>query len=159
MKLKIITLLIASGVLVAACDQPLETKTDASKPAVADRYDRTTVALHRLEQGKALFQKNCAACHGSDAQGAGDWRQRDKDGKYPPPPLDGTAHTWHHPKKALMYTIKNGTAAIGGTMPAWKEKLSDDEIESIILWFQAKWPDKLFQAWVKRDQESRKRTR
>ncbi|VAW94839.1 Cytochrome c family protein [hydrothermal vent metagenome] len=157
MKLKIIALLIVSGVLVAACDQPLDNKTDASKPA--DRYDRTTVALYRLEQGKALFQKNCAVCHGNDAQGASDWRKRDKDGKFPPPALDGTAHAWHHPQQALMYTIKNGTMAIGGTMPAWRDKLSDEEIESIILWFQAKWPEQLFQAWVKRDQESRKRAR
>ena len=72
----------------------------------------------------------------------------------PPPPLNGTAHAWHHPRKALIYTIKNGTQAIGGNMPAWKDKLTDDEIESIILWFQSKWPDELYQAWAQRDQAS-----
>ncbi len=155
MNVKIYIVLFASGVLVAGCDQSLDKKADTNN--VDARYDRSTVTQIRLDQGRALFLQNCAVCHGNEAQGTTDWRKRDKDGNYPPPPLDGTAHAWHHPKMALVYTIKNGTKALGGTMPAWKDSLTDDEIESIIVWFQAKWPDQLYRAWVKRDKESIKR--
>ena len=154
MKIQTIMLIIGLGISQAGCEQSLDEKA-SSKNMVA-KYDRTKVASIRLEQGKTLFVKNCAVCHGIDAQGAENWRKRDKDGKFPPPPLNGSAHAWHHPKQALMYTIKNGTIALGGSMPAWKDKLTDEEIESIIYWFQAKWPDQLYQAWVRRDQESKK---
>jgi len=162
MKLKIITLLIATVVLVAGCDQSQNassqnTPSQNTQEKLDRSDDRASVAQARIDQGKSLFVKNCAACHGSEAQGSTDWRKRDKHGKYPPPPLNGTAHTWHHPKQALIYTIKNGTKALGGSMPAWKDKITDEEIESIIFWFQAKWPEQIYQAWVKRDQESRQR--
>jgi hypothetical protein len=59
------------------------------------------------------------------AQGlAENWKQPGADGKYPAPPLNGTAHTWHHSAKGLVSTIQNGTISIGGNMPAWKGKLS-----------------------------------
>ena len=64
-----------------------------------------------LEQGKAIFQANCAVCHGQNAEGTvKDWHKPDAQGKYPPPPLNGTAHTWHHPVGVLFRTIQNGSA-------------------------------------------------
>jgi mono/diheme cytochrome c family protein len=141
--------------VLAGCEQKIDkvtTNTD-TKP-VDDRYDRNKVDPVRIKLGRQLFLKNCTVCHGFNAEGAADWRQRDKDGKYPAPPLNGTGHAWHHPQKALIYTIKNGTAALGGNMPGWKDRLSDHEIESIIFWFQSQWPDELYQAWARRDRES-----
>lgn len=118
--------------------------------AQSDRgYDPKT-----LEQGKSLFQENCAGCHGMRAEGTvKDWQQKDQNGKYPPPPLNGTAHTWHHPLSGLMHTVKKGTQAIGGSMPSWENKISDDQILSIILWLTSLWPDEIFQAWLQRNQQ------
>ncbi len=147
-------LIIVSAVFVVGCEQVVDDKVTES--GIAESYDRSKVPASRLKQGQSLFIKNCATCHGADAQGATNWRKRDKDGKFPPPPLNGTAHAWHHPKKALMYTIKNGTVMLGGSMPAWKDKLTDEEIESIIYWFQSKWPAQLYQAWTRQDKESKK---
>ena len=87
--------------------------------------------------GQRLFLKNCAVCHGKQGEGAPNWRKPDKDGKNPAPPLNGTGHTWHHSTKSLTNTIKNGTAKIGGNMPAWKDKLSDREISLILIWIKA----------------------
>ena len=98
-----------------------------------------------------MFQQNCAVCHGAQAQGAPDWQRPDASGKYPPPPLNGTAHSWHHPMKVLKRVIKQGTAAQGGNMPAWEGKLSDKEIDAVIAWFQNKWPDPLYAAWARRN--------
>jgi len=148
------TLFVTSVVLVG-CDNDVEEKSSTvSQPAIDSTYDRSKVSQARLIQGRDLFRKNCTVCHGLNAEGAPDWRKRDKDGKFPAPPLNGTAHAWHHPKKALMYTIKNGTKALGGNMPAWKDRFTDEDIESIIFWFQSQWPDELYQAWVRKDKES-----
>jgi mono/diheme cytochrome c family protein len=110
-----------------------------------------------VNKGHNLYQKHCGACHGSEGQGAPNWQQVGPDGNYPPPPLNGTGHAWHHPRAALVRTIKHGTIAIGGKMPGWDDKLSDEDIASVIAWFQSRWPDELYQAWARMDQQSRQK--
>ena len=108
-----------------------------------------------IQKGFQIYRTNCAQCHGSEGQGARNWQQVGPDGKYPPPPLNGTGHAWHHPTPALVRTIKHGTIAIGGKMPGWSGKLTDEEIGAVIAWFQSRWPDELYQAWARMDQQSR----
>jgi len=123
-----------------------------SVPAMSQsvRFDDQIV----IDQGRVLFSDNCAVCHGDKAQGTvREWQKPDASGKYPPPPLNGTAHTWHHPIGALGKTIRNGTLSIGGSMPPWKDKLSEDEIFSIIMYVSSLWPDEIYQAWMKRNQQ------
>ncbi len=107
-----------------------------------------------IDQGQALFAENCAVCHGDKAQGAvKEWHKPDASGKYPPPPLNGTAHTWHHSIGALGRTIRNGTLQIGGSMPPWGGRLSDDQIFSIIMYISSLWPEEVYQAWMQRNQQ------
>lgn len=109
----------------------------------------------QVKRGGQLFADNCAACHGSQAQGISpDWRKTDADGNYPPPPLNGTAHAWHHPMKILRSTIRNGGAPVGGRMPAFKDTLKPDEMDAIIAWFQSHWNDEIYQAWSERDRSA-----
>lgn len=110
-----------------------------------------------IARGRELYRANCASCHGENAQGAFNWRQRGPDGKWPPPPLDGSGHTWHHPLAALRMTIRNGTQAIGGSMPPWKDRLSDEEIDAVIAWFQSLWPDEVYRQWLAIDARARRR--
>lgn len=106
----------------------------------------------QVQRGAALFASNCASCHGAKAQGlAEDWRKTDADGNYPPPPLNGSAHAWHHPMKVLRMTIQNGGARFGGKMPPFADKLKPDEIDAIIAWFQNHWSDEIYQTWLERD--------
>lgn len=108
-----------------------------------------------LARGEALFQKHCAACHGDRAQGAFAWERPGPDGKYPPPPLNGTAHDWHHPRAQLQRTIREGTLHIGGSMPPWRATLSDADIDTVVTWFQSLWPDPVYAAWVDIDRRAR----
>ncbi len=101
----------------------------------------------QIEQGKQLFAQNCAQCHGRRAQGAANWTQPDAQGLYPPPPLDGSAHAWHHPYAQLVKTISEGSR---GTMPAWGDKLTREQISSLIAYFQSYWPDQGYQLWLQR---------
>lgn len=115
--------------------------------------ERTNFAL--VTKGGKLYQQNCAGCHFVEAQGTATWRQRDADGKFPPPPLNGTGHTWHHPKTVLINLISDGTTSRGGNMPAWGDKLSKQDIQAILVWLQSKWPEKTYQTWLEIDQRSR----
>ncbi len=108
----------------------------------------------QVSQGARLYQKNCAECHGTSGQGDPNWRQRDADGMFPPPPLNGTGHTWHHPKEVLLDVILHGSPKGMGKMPAWREKLSDEEIAAIIAWFQSRWPDQVYSAWYRMDRKA-----
>ena len=75
--------------------------------------------------GESVYEKNCIGCHGPNGQGlAEDWKVKDANGNYPPPPLNGTAHTWHHSPEQLLYTINKGGTEMGGQMPAFEKRLS-----------------------------------
>lgn len=149
---------LAACVALAGCGGPEDdagppaprTASASANPVPAEQVklepDRNKLAL-----GAQLYRENCAACHGDQGQGAPDWQKPGPDGKYPAPPLNGTGHAWHHPMKALRQTIRNGTLRIGGNMPAWKDKLTDQEIDAIIHWLQMKWPQELYAAWYEMD--------
>jgi mono/diheme cytochrome c family protein len=136
--------------VLSACSEKQEAPAMETKQTVKRSFD-----FAQITRGGKLYQQNCAVCHGKQGQGAPDWQKMDADGKYPPPPLNGSAHAWHHPKSVLVDTIKNGTAKLGGNMPAWKDKLSNEQINDIIAWFQSKWSDEIYSAWYEMDQRSR----
>ncbi len=104
--------------------------------------------------GDTLFQQNCASCHGVNAEGTLEWKKTDSNGNYPPPPLNGSAHAWHHDLSVLKNSIREGGVKLGGTMPPFNEKLSASDIEAVIAYFQSKWSDQLYQQWQNRNQES-----
>ena len=101
----------------------------------------------QVAQGKELFRQNCAVCHGQNGEATPDWKQTDANGNYPPPPLNGSAHTWHHDLDLLRRTIREGGQKLGGVMPAFEDKLDATQIDSIIAFFQSKWPDEIYQRW------------
>ncbi|MGD8526471.1 MAG: cytochrome c [Thioalkalispiraceae bacterium] len=145
-------LLFVMALLLSACteDETVQAGREADTPRPIRKMD-----FAQISRGGTLFQQHCAVCHGRQAEGAPDWQQMDANGKFPPPPLNGSAHAWHHPQQVLVDTIKNGTVKQGGNMPAWKDKLSDEQINAIIAWFQSKWSDEIYSAWYVRDQHSR----
>ena len=140
-------------VFLTACsehdDSAKVINTPTAETGVARSFD-----FAQLRRGQQLFQKNCAECHGSEAQGTVNWRQADADGKFPPPPLNGTAHAWHHSMQVLKDTIMKGTLRLGGNMPPWEGKLTDKDVEDILAWIQSKWPDEIYNAWYQRQQKS-----
>ena len=106
-------------------------------------------------QGKPLYERNCATCHGPQGQGDPNWRQKNADGSFKPPPLNGTAHTWHHPAGDLMATIMNGSSPGTGNMPAWRDILTPKQVASIIAYFQEFWPDEIYAEWYRIEMRSR----
>ena len=105
-------------------------------------YDRS-----RIESGAKVYTQHCGVCHGLQGEATPDWRSRESDGSFPPPPLNGTAHTWHHPFGVLARQIKFGLPGGAGKMPAFQGVLTDEEIINVIAWFQSLWPDEIYAQW------------
>jgi len=109
----------------------------------------------QVEIGAQLYQTHCAACHAADGSATAEWRTSNAAGNYPPPPLNGTAHTWHHPREVLEYTIANGGVDFGGLMPGFAEVLNEEQRLAIIAWFQSLWSDDIYASWQGIDARNR----
>ena len=129
-----------------------------SKPEVALRegYEsaQDSVPLVRwyskqqVETGSAIYEKNCSECHGAEAGGSvSNWKEKLQDGSFPPPPLDGSAHAWHHSRSVLLGVINDGGLAYGGKMPAFKNVLEKEEKLAAIAYFQNFWDDETYRQW------------
>lgn len=126
--------------LLGGCGQ------SSDEPKVSGRwYTQSQVSL-----GKKIYSENCVACHKEDAQGTTSWKEKTADGNYPPPPLNGTAHAWHHPLKLLKRVIAEGGVPLGGKMPGFANKLSEQEALAVISYFQNFWSDEIYQLWLSR---------
>lgn len=104
-------------------------------------------ASKRIALGKAVYQANCASCHGAKLEGQADWRSPNADGRLPAPPHDETGHTWHHSDAQLLAIIKDGTAAVVGggyesDMPGFGEVLTSTEIEAVLDYIKSIWPQR-----------------
>ena len=144
---KVIQLLLLSITmsLLASCS---DTKADDASKLVENRW-YTSV---QVDDGQKVFETNCAVCHGKQAQGlVAEWRKTLPDGKYPAPPLNGSAHAWHHSKAVLLRSINNGGIPLGGTMPAFEKQLSEAEKEAVLAYIMSLWTDKIYNIWCERN--------
>lgn len=104
-------------------------------------------STQQVTDGNTLFQQHCAICHGSQAEGTAEWKKTDANGNYPPPPLNGSAHAWHHSIDQLARYIRQGGTQLGGVMPGFGAQLDERQVQSLIAFFQSKWPEETYQTW------------
>jgi mono/diheme cytochrome c family protein len=134
-------LLLVTSLILAACDNT----STANAPA-------ENTSSQQVTQGKQVFEAHCQECHGVEAAGlVKDWQKPDADGIYPAPPLNGSAHAWHHDMKTLLGTVNRGGIPLGGTMPAFKDTLTEEEKEAVLIYIQSLWPEELYLAWKDRN--------
>ena len=111
-----------------------------------------------LELGATVYATNCANCHGANLEGQAEWKTPNEDGTWKAPPHDETGHTWHHPDDYLLDRIYNGTEGLDASMqadsnmPAYKEVLTDEEIEAVLAFIKSQWPDDIKAAQAARSQ-------
>jgi len=119
----------------------------SGEPKVAGRW----YTQSQVDKGSKLYAQYCIACHNQDARGTFNWKTTGPDGKYPPPPLNGTAHAWHHPLTILKKVIEEGGIPMGGKMPGFGSKLNEDDELAIISYFQSFWSNEIYGEWLNRD--------
>ncbi|MDA0279407.1 MAG: cytochrome c [Proteobacteria bacterium] len=156
--MKIIFTLFGVISLASCTDQAAVSQADGSAVSPATASSEETSGPMEVERwnsaeqvvlGREVFAQNCAVCHGAQAQGTvEDWREKLDDGSFPPPPLNGSAHAWHHPQEILLRVIDYGGEAMGGKMPAFIDVLENDEKLAAVAYFQSFWTDDIYQQWM-----------
>lgn len=132
--------------LVSGCGKKEPGAPSAKDAAPVSQVDRS-FSTESLIRGVRLYQEYCAQCHGPEAQGHPDWQNPQV---VAAPPLDGSGNAWKRKKQDLIAVIKNGASRQGEpVMPAWKDRLSDQDIDDIMAWFQALWPSDIYTRWRK----------
>ena len=121
--------------------------------ALPSKQDDASVTLLPKDKevvmlGKNIYAQNCASCHGVSLEGQANWQQRDADGYLPAPPHDETGHTWHHPDSYLFLMTKYGIEKMIGktypnNMPAYKGKLTDEEILAALSYIKSTWSSRI----------------
>ena len=144
-------------VVVAGISLALLTLRDSAPPGNPVVINETavppvpTLDPDRVAQGERLYVENCAVCHGASLEGAPDWKQPLADGSLPPPPHDSSGHTWHHPDALLLNIIADGgDPAYNSKMPAFKNRLSDNQRVAIMEFIKSRWgrDEREFQWWI-----------
>ena len=132
--------------LLCVCLSLASCKQGSDEPKVAGRWYTQT----QVELGSKVYASHCVACHNENAQGTSNWQEKTADGNYPPPPLNGTAHAWHHPLAVLKKTIDEGGVPLGGKMPGFGNTLQEEEKLAVISYFQSFWSGEIYGEWLKR---------
>jgi mono/diheme cytochrome c family protein len=142
-----VSFIIAAFSLMAACTVRSFTPKGHLTPETTTLLPPLpTLDAAQVQKGQEIYQTNCAACHGANAEGAPNWATPGSDGLFPAPPHDDRGHTWHHSDRVLYQTISGGMAdplrpGSPLRMPAWKEKLSDAEIRAVVEYFKSLWSE------------------
>ena len=120
----LLTLFVPVVVLaLAACAAPASSPTPTATPDAAI-------------QGRQVFLRVCAICHGENAEGNANVLAA--------PALDSTEHAWHHPDPQIHDWIVNGKLGLGRQMPSLGEQLTDAEVHAVIAYLHTLWtPEQL----------------
>lgn len=98
-----------------------------SRPTAAEPLD-----FAAADRGRIAYATNCASCHGPTGRGDGPAAAGLR-----PPPADFSIHVPSHDNAALQSFVTNGVR--GTAMPAWRDRLSDDEIRDLLHYLRSEW--------------------
>ena len=94
-----------------------------------------SLGKERIMEGKEIYIKNCAICHGASGHGDGPGAKH----LSPPPPDFARVRFWTGKSDSyLFHIISNGLE----TMPSWSEKLSPRQISDVLHYIRT-FPDHL----------------
>lgn len=123
----------SSLALAAACSS--ETRHNGAPPnAGSNPPAASAVSPAVLEQGKALYIKNCAACHGETGKGDGPGA-----GVLKPPPRDHTdkAYMSTLTDKQIADIIKMGGAIKGKPLMPSHPQFKDDQLQALVAYVRS----------------------
>lgn len=101
-------------------------------------HDPAPDSAAKVQRGRMVFERNCESCHGWSGEGTGP----DAFAQVPAPAdLQWLARTPKRPAQPYMFwTISEGGQAFESGMPAFKGKLSRQDIWAVIAYIRAGMP-------------------
>ena len=102
-------------------------------PNYASKANPLKRTAKNFEDGKRLYQQNCALCHGPTGLGNG---EAGKSLNPPPANIAGFSKMPMATDGYLYWTIAEGGAPLGTAMPPFKGTLKEDEIWKIIIYLR-----------------------
>ncbi len=100
------------------------------------RYPIQPATGDTLTEGKTLYDRFCAACHGIDGEG----EHPDPYAVGTAPPHDNTGHTWHHADQQNFATVWHGTN-VNAIMPGYHDRMIPDEIIAVLAYIKLWWTE------------------
>lgn len=93
-----------------------------------------------IARGAETYGKLCVSCHGKNGEGERpeDMYAVDANGFVVAPPLDSSAHAWHHSDTALVDFILNGSPQ-NPRMRAWKDTLDRQSALELVAYMKSLW--------------------
>ncbi|MGH2377973.1 MAG: c-type cytochrome [Candidatus Limnocylindria bacterium] len=126
-----VALLLVAGVSWAVFGPEFRASVDPGRPL-----------SEQERRGEAIYAASCQGCHGGPTGGTmADY----------PPRHNASGHTWHHPDCQLERIVREGSdemtrsmranmAPAGASpMPAFGDRLSDDEIDAVLSYIKLLW--------------------
>lgn len=106
----------------------------AATPA-SFHHSPTGFTVQSIAQGRTLYAQHCVGCHGADGRGQGAWA----DARSMSPPNLAGPLLWRRADGDLLWHVMRGMRARDGapTMPAFGERLRDDEAWALIDFMKA----------------------
>jgi mono/diheme cytochrome c family protein len=128
---------LCTGVVVARTQQEAGGATESRSggwtipPEAAQETSPLPASPQTVVAGRALFKKNCERCHGP--RGIGDGPDADPD-NMADMDLTNPKRAARNPDGVVFYKVWNGRAK--PKMPAFKEKLSKEQVWTIVAYVQ-----------------------
>jgi mono/diheme cytochrome c family protein len=101
--------------------------TAPTSPTGPTGTETSTAGTATAEAMKPVYQKNCLPCHGADGKGT-----KTISPKMP----DFTDAAWQAKEEdeELIGSVTNGIGTGKGSMPAWKGRLTEEEIKGLVAY-------------------------
>lgn len=128
------SIIIVIAISSLACNQPADVATNQSQPANSPATTTRDVPQDEFAFARANFMKHCAVCHGAE----GDGGRVEVEGKKLRVPSLKEGHALEHTDKQLVEQITEGD----DEMPAFKDKLSAEEIDDLVRFVRKKFQGK-----------------
>jgi mono/diheme cytochrome c family protein len=124
----VLIMLISLSAPALASEGHVEEDVPAEISSMTNPIQMTTTSV---ENGKAIYAKNCAGCHGTEGRGDGPLADA-----LPEKPTDFTdsAMVGDHTEGELFYKTKKG---VGDYMPGFESQLTDEEMWHVINYLRS----------------------
>lgn len=130
----VVFILSAITLFALACNNPGTETTNNSQPSGSPAAALPAATPDELASARINFQKHCAVCHGENAEGG----RKEVEGKKFKVPSLREGHALEHTDDKFIIQITEGD----DEMPAFKDKLSQDEIRDLVKFIRKEFQGK-----------------